>query len=693
MELRLSFPIHAEAYSSLVCDANEAAQRSAREASTLMRFSKARCPPQGFRPRRVCLMSTHADFPHDSEQPTRFRYWIVAWTMLLAVLLYLDRFCISMAELYIQQDLGLTDVQIGWMLSAFFWTYALAQVPSGWLTDRFGARVMLTLYVLAWSAFTGLTGAAAGFVILLALRFGFGIAQAGAYPTSAVILSHWAPITSRGLASSIVSLGGRMGGAIAPVLTALLIVMFVPLSSGSRFEPRDLLDPSRLAESFAQQIVAEDETHAHSEGSTTNLSLTIWVWRELSPASRRQLASLATTPIPTAWIEQPDRSAETDEPLTSPDVSSSNNSTDTVHSEVGGVPRQDAASNNDSGGYPSGGLDRQRLADELNAILSGVQLGELATIDRSRLPDEGKRLLLKRPDERSPEERERLNRLILESIDRQSIRQLYVSGWRPVMFTYGLLGLPLALGFWMLFRNHPSHHPGCNEAETALILRGKPKLVKEGSLAKFQPIPLRELLTNFSMWMNCICQIGTNVGWVFLVTWLPRYLENRHGVPVEQRGLMTLIPMAVGFAGMLVGGNLTDRLTRTLGPRWGRALPIGGSRFIAMAAYLVCLLDPSPWTAVALFSVVAFATDLGIGGTWAYVQDVGGRHVGSVLGWGNMWGNLGAAATPPLLIWIVGSNQNWEAAFLTCAVAFLIAGLAGLGIDATKPLESSPEGP
>ena len=145
-------------------------------------------------------------------------------------------------------------------------------------------------------------------------------------------------------------------------------------------------------------------------------------------------------------------------------------------------------------------------------------------------------------------------------------------------------------------------------------------------------------------------------------------------------------------------------MVRPLGLRWGRALPISLSRFVAMSAYLVCLFEPSPWSAVAAFSVVAFATDMGTGSVWAFMQDVGGRYVGSVLGWGNMWGNLGAAVTPPLLIWIVSSsaewelptmlawmvgegiNRNWNLAFLTCAAAFLIGGIAALGMNASVPV-------
>ena len=113
---------------------------------------------------------------------------------------------------------------------------------------------------------------------------------------------------------------------------------------------------------------------------------------------------------------------------------------------------------------------------------------------------------------------------------------------------------------------------------------------------------------------------------------------------------------------------------------------MGLSRLVAMAAYLVCLLPLSAWAATAAFAVVAFATDLGIGAAWAFKQDVGGRHVGSILGWGNMWGNFGAAVSPLLLNGMVESSHNWNAAFLTCAAAYFVAGVAALGIDANIPL-------
>ena len=97
-----------------------------------------------------------------------------------------------------------------------------------------------------------------------------------------------------------------------------------------------------------------------------------------------------------------------------------------------------------------------------------------------------------------------------------------------------------------------------------------------------------------------------------------------------------------------------------------------------------------PLAATAAFAVVAFATDFGNPAVWAFNQDVGGRYVGSVLGWGNMWGNLGAALSPPLLNWVVGAGE-WQLAFLTCAGAFLLSGICALGIRADLPIAPPEE--
>src|SRR3954454_6385793 len=84
-------------------------------------------------------------------RPTRVRHAVVAVTAMVAALLYLDRVCIAFAGSYIREELGLSPVQMGWVLGAFFWAYAFGQVPAGWLGDRFGGRRMMTVSILSWS--------------------------------------------------------------------------------------------------------------------------------------------------------------------------------------------------------------------------------------------------------------------------------------------------------------------------------------------------------------------------------------------------------------------------------------------------------------------------------------------------------------------------------------------------------------
>ncbi|MCA9057562.1 MAG: MFS transporter, partial [Planctomycetaceae bacterium] len=158
-------------------------------------------------------------------KPTSVRYQVVGVTTLVAVLMYLDRVCISeIAKLdSFVTALSLNDTQKGAILAAFFYTYAFAQVPAGWLADRLGARMMLTLYVGIWSLCTLMTGMANGFLMLISARLLFGVAQAGCYPTASSLNKRWIPARQRGTTSSIISFGGRLGGTIAPLLTAWLL--------------------------------------------------------------------------------------------------------------------------------------------------------------------------------------------------------------------------------------------------------------------------------------------------------------------------------------------------------------------------------------------------------------------------------------------------------------------------------------
>ena len=120
-----------------------------------------------------------------TARPTNARYGAFAFTLVMIAIAYLDRVCISTAAPSIQGELGLSDAQMSLVFSAFTLAYALFEIPSGWLADRFGARVALSRIVVWWSAMTAATGFTGGFASLAAVRFLFGAGEAGALPSCA----------------------------------------------------------------------------------------------------------------------------------------------------------------------------------------------------------------------------------------------------------------------------------------------------------------------------------------------------------------------------------------------------------------------------------------------------------------------------------------------------------------------------
>ena len=148
----------------------------------------------------------------------KYRHRVLALLSTLSVITYLDRVCISVAGPRIQNEFGLGPQEWGLVTGAFAVSYALFEIPSGYLADRFGARAMLVRIVLWWSLFTTLTGFTFRLWALTIVRFLFGAGEAGAYPTAAAAIFRWFPPVERGRTFGIVLLSGQLGGALAPLL-------------------------------------------------------------------------------------------------------------------------------------------------------------------------------------------------------------------------------------------------------------------------------------------------------------------------------------------------------------------------------------------------------------------------------------------------------------------------------------------
>lgn len=419
--------------------------------------------------------------------PSRVRGRIIAVSMAMAFILYLDRICLAeiVKAVSFQQEITLTKDQIGNVLGVFFLSYALFQVPAGWASDRFGARSMLTIYIVLWSAFTALTGLVSSYPALMAMRLLCGAAEAGAYPTSGALIRRWMPLEQRARASSMITLGGRIGGTLAPLLTAWMVVS--------------------------------------------------------------------------------------------------------------------------------------------------------------------------------------------------------IGHWRPVLWIDGAIGLVVAGFYWWVVRDRPSDHPDCNAAERALI--GTPPVEP--------PLPTRELLPvlwsfcrSGSLWLNAGMQFLINIGWAFLITWLPTYLKEAKQVEAVSGGRMVTLVLACGMLGQIAGGLLADASVRRFGLTWGRRLPLCLSGTLAGTAYIGCLFADSAWGVVGCCMVVSFAVDMGTPAVWAFLQDIGGRVTAAAAGWANMWGNFGASLTaimvPKLLAFGATSEDGQRYVFIACASSLLLAAVAALGLNAAR---------
>lgn len=435
----------------------------------------------------------------DSTRPTNVRYSILAATTAASFILYLHRAFIAEILKYddIRAELNLTAENVAATYSAFFFSYALCQVPMGSLADAFGRRQAFTLYVVTWSLFTALGGFVTGFGMMFVVRLALGIAQAGAYPTAGGLVARWVPVGQRGRASAIVSAGGRFGGVVFASLTTLLLKTL-------------------------------------------------------------------------------------------------------------GMP------------------------------------------------------------------------------------------WQQIMLLYGAIGVLIGVWYWIVARNEPREHPWCNAAEVELIEDGRPpEALHSRELVR---APIREMFLSPVMWCMCIAQFGTNIGWAFLITTLPTYLKEAKQADDVAGSQMTSLIWLLGFVGTVFGGPLVDATTRRYGLRWGRILPTIVTRFLSAALYWFALETSDPWTATFAFAAVSFFCDLGIPGIWAFAQDVGGKSVGAVLGFGNMFGNLGAAAAAYVYLWSdqtfavvdaasgVSDMSDHRGTLYAAMAGFVISGIAAIGINASRPI-------
>ncbi|WP_454190918.1 MFS transporter [Paenibacillus sp. Marseille-Q7038] len=137
-----------------------------------------------------------------------------------------DRFVINFGVVQISEEFQLSASASGLILSIFFLGYAIMQIPGGWLSDRFGEKIVLFISIIGFSIFTGLTAIAWSFSSLLVIRFLFGLAEGSFFPAGSKLISTSIEENKRSRAMSVFLSALTVAGVIAPILTTTMLVQF-----------------------------------------------------------------------------------------------------------------------------------------------------------------------------------------------------------------------------------------------------------------------------------------------------------------------------------------------------------------------------------------------------------------------------------------------------------------------------------
>jgi MFS transporter, ACS family, D-galactonate transporter len=239
----------------------------------------------------------------------------VGFSALGLTIAYLDRAALSVAMPFMSEEFHISPAVKGLLLSAFFWTYALFQIPSGWLLDRFGPRVIYPIAVGWWSIWTALTAAAHGVGSVIVFRLGLGIGEAPVQPANVKVVSRWFPRRERAFASSLFDMGQQIGTALSvPIVTALAVaggwrLAFVVIGAAGLLwilgwvvvyrdpEQHPRVSPAELAHIQSDQ--GEMVAAAGQEPRWRPLLRDNQVWALTAwPAGRRSTTTGRTSPIP-----------------------------------------------------------------------------------------------------------------------------------------------------------------------------------------------------------------------------------------------------------------------------------------------------------------------------------------------------------------------------------------------------------
>jgi MFS transporter, ACS family, glucarate transporter len=268
-------------------------------------------------------------------------------------------------------------------------------------------------------------------------------------------------------------------------------------------------------------------------------------------------------------------------------------------------------------------------------------------------------------------------------------------GWRASFVFFGLLGLVWAAAWYAWYRDRPEDHPGVGAEELAWIREGRIPYPTPDRIPYPTPetapatTPWAALLRSRNLYAICAMYFAFGYGLYFYFTWLPTYLIKELGFSLFSGGLFAALPFLLAGIADIVGGWLTDSLTRQRGLRAGRC-HLGFGAFLTCAVFLFAsTIVPSPILKAILIAMALASADLALGACWAVPIDIAPDHAGVITGFMNTLGNIGGLIGPLVVGYAVDRWHSWTFPFYITALVYAGGAMAWLAIDPTRRIVGS----
>lgn len=263
-------------------------------------------------------------------------------------------------------------------------------------------------------------------------------------------------------------------------------------------------------------------------------------------------------------------------------------------------------------------------------------------------------------------------------------------GWRAAFWVSAVIGLVAGVVWYLLARDTPAQHPWVSQEERTLIENGLPRSQPRGEKLSWSYI-----LSLPDLWAVTFSYFAYGYAAQIFFNWFFSYLSDVRGLDLKQSSYYTMLPFIAMSIGSIVGGIISDRLTKAYGTRVGRCgIAVVG---IGLSAVFIALgtQAASPQLASLILAGGAGSLYLSQSSFWSVSADIGGKSAGSVSGFMNMGGQLGGALTASLTP-VIAQQFGWSASFLVAAalcaagaVAWLFVGRSSTALDSPTHLATA----